>query len=398
MMNRALRTLTALLLLAPAVALADDLSATLTGTGQGLASLVTGNNRIDYTLFVAGIGTPARATVRQGETVVVDLGASFAAGAASGRVSNVADLAAIIANPRNYTVRVEGSGGVASGVLANASTGGGVEPPTGEALTLMNGRFKVRGRWRNQFDGSDGNAKPVAATDLSGYFTFTDDRNIELLVKILEFGDGIRFFYGQLTNLQFTLTVEDTRTGAIKSYANGPNNCGAIDDSAAPKLGVASPDARALWFAEVLVGEGIPSAAHLEPGRRFWRKLERGGYAAGAGARRGKAACVSAGNRLCLLGDRIQVELGWRNQFDGSSGSGAAAELSDFTGSFAFTDPRNVEVLIKALEFSDGVRLFWGSLSNLEYTLRVTDTVTGATETYTNAANTYCGGFDNDPF
>ena len=52
--------------------------------------------------------------------------------------------------------------------------------------------------------------------------------------------------------------------------------------------------------------------------------------------------------------------------------------LTDFTGAFAFTDPRNLEILVKTLDFGDRVLVIYGALSNLEYTLRITDTTTGA--------------------
>ena len=38
--------------------------------------------------------------------------------------------------------------------------------------------------------------------------------------------------------------------------------------------------------------------------------------------------------------------------------------------------------------------VIWGAMSNLEYTLEVTDTKTGKVKTYRNPAGTYCGGLD----
>ena len=45
------------------------------------------------------------------------------------------------------------------------------------------------------------------------------------------------------------------------------------------------------------------------------------------------------------------------------------------------------------LDQGDRILVIWGALSNLD-TLRVTDTTTGAIETYANPAGTYCGGLD----
>jgi len=42
--------------------------------------------------------------------------------------------------------------------------------------------------------------------------------------------------------------------------------------------------------------------------------------------------------------------------------------------------------------------VLWGSLSNFEYSIRVTDTATGAVRTFENPAGRFCGGLDDDAF
>src|SRR6185369_1361161 len=99
-------------------------------------------------------------------------------------------------------------------------------PPVGrcqasaQTLCLLNGRFAVQLTWQNQFDGSTGVGRAVRATDVTGYFSFGDPANLELLIKVLDFGNAIKVFYGELTNLHFTLTVTDVNTGAVKTYSN----------------------------------------------------------------------------------------------------------------------------------------------------------------------------------
>ena len=67
----------------------------------------------------------------------------------------------------------------------------------------------------------------------TGLFTFTDPTNVELLTKVLDFGDRILFIYGALTNLEYVIRVTDTATGAVKSYLNPAGQfCGAIDPDA----------------------------------------------------------------------------------------------------------------------------------------------------------------------
>lgn len=101
---------------------------------------------------------------------------------------------------------------------------------------------------------------------------------------------------------------------------------------------------------------------------------------------------------MCLLNDRFEVKMQWRNQFDGSSGRGIPTRLSNLTGAFAFTSRANLETLVKVLQFPDRFLVMFGALSNLEYTLTLRDTITGATEVYQNPAGRYCGGLDPSAF
>ncbi|KAB2965745.1 MAG: matrixin family metalloprotease [Thermoanaerobaculia bacterium] len=242
--------------------------------------------------------------------------------------------------------------------------GGGGSCPAG-TLCMLNGRFRVTATWQNQFDGSSGAAGTQRASDLSGYLYFTDPANTELIVKILDFGSVIKVFYGQLTNLHFTIRVEDTRTGTVKTYSNTPGDCGAFDNN------------------------GFPSNAVMAI---FARSSRRGRRPTTAGS------CRADSDTMCLLNSRFAVEMTWRNQYDGTSGTGIPKRLSELTGAFAFTDPSNLEILIKTLDFGDRILVLYGALSNLEYTLKVTDTRTGAVKTYFNPANQYCGGLDNNAF
>ncbi|HVS00986.1 MAG TPA: trypsin-like peptidase domain-containing protein [Thermoanaerobaculia bacterium] len=223
-----------------------------------------------------------------------------------------------------------------------------------QALCLLDGRFRVEVAWQNQYDGESGVGRAVPATDSTGFFYFYDASNYELIVKVLDFGDVIKVFYGQLTDLGFTLTVTDTRSGAVKRYQNGPNNCGGIDQTA------------------------FPSSAAVREGK--------------------KASCVADADTLCLHDRRYRVEVEWRNQFNGESGRGRPVALSRESGRFSFGDPTNIELVVKALDFGDRLLFFWGALSDLEYAITLTDTETGAAETYRNAGGNFCGGIDNDAF
>ena len=95
--------------------------------------------------------------------------------------------------------------------------------------------------------------------------------------------------------------------------------------------------------------------------------------------------CQADATTLCLYDNRFEVFSEWETATD--SGEGQVFSSEDDEGLFFFFDPDNTELLVKVL---DGCRdnnhfwVFYGATTNVEYTLRVTDTVTGSTMTYGN--------------
>jgi hypothetical protein len=241
--------------------------------------------------------------------------------------------------------------------------GGNTNGCPANTLCLVNKRFQVTAVWSNQFSGESGSAGAVKNTDVAGFLYFTDPNNIELIVKALDFGDRVLFFYGQLTNLRFTISVLDTRTGITKTYQNTTGDCGGLDNNMAAASAIFT------------TGTGESSPSLLEA-----------------------ASCQSSANAVCLVNNRFRLELDWANQFDSTSGRGVGKKLSDLTAAFSFTDPANLEVLVKTLDFGDHVLVLYGTLSNLAYTLRITETTSGRVKTYVNAAGNYCGGLDSNAF
>ncbi len=230
--------------------------------------------------------------------------------------------------------------------------------PSDTALCLMGGRFQLQVSWSNQFNGTSDVGHTVPSTDSTGFFYFTDPQNYELIVKLLDFGDVIKFFYGELTNLKFTITVTDLQSGTVKTYQNTAGDCGAIDQNAfAPST------------APGTVAAGLPAGA-----------------------------CVPGAGTLCLLGRRFGVTVAWHNQYDNTSGTGTGFQLSDQSGRFSFTDPTNVELVLKVLDFGNVFKFFYGAVSDLGYTISVTDTATGAVKNYQNPPGKFCGGLDDAAF
>src|SRR5260370_1779106 len=100
----------------------------------------------------------------------------------------------------------------------------------------------------------------------------------------------------------------------------------------------------------------------------------------------GPGGCLPGATALCLAADRFKLEAFWRD-FQGNSGAGQALPLTADTGTFWFFSPDNIEVIVKVLDGRalDGhFWVFYGALSNVEYSLTVTDTATGLARRYFN--------------
>ncbi len=251
-------------------------------------------------------------------------------------------------------------GAVGGGGGGGGGTGSQKNCPA-DTLCLQNGRFELTANWKNQFDSTSGVGHPIYNSDISGFFYFTDARNVELITKVLDFDGTIKVFYSELTNLNFTLTVKDTTTGKAKTYSNTTGDCGAIDN-------------------DFSTGSSSTALASTAP------------------ASAATAACAPSSSRLCLNNARFAVTVDWNNQYNGSSGVGAAKTLSDLTGAFSFDSPANLEILIKTLDFNGQILVIYGSLSNYNYTIHVVDTSTGKSKDYHNTAGNYCGGLDQNAF
>jgi Subtilase family/Bacterial pre-peptidase C-terminal domain len=94
--------------------------------------------------------------------------------------------------------------------------------PGPNALCLSGGRFRVQATWRRP-DGTSGAGNAVSLTADTGYFWFFDSTNVEIVVKVLNacgFAQRIWVFSGGLTNVEVTMTVEDTVSGIVKTYVN----------------------------------------------------------------------------------------------------------------------------------------------------------------------------------
>jgi len=112
-------------------------------------------------------------------------------------------------------------------------------------------------------------------------------------------------------------------------------------------------------------------------------------------------ACALPGEPgLCLNGNRFRATVTWRVS-PSAEGSGIPIPLTGDTGAFWFFSPENYELVVKVLDgnaINGHFWVFYGSLTDVEFDLTVTDTLTGEQRTYHNTAGTMASHADTEAF
>ncbi len=112
-------------------------------------------------------------------------------------------------------------------------------------------------------------------------------------------------------------------------------------------------------------------------------------------------ACAPDPTTLCLNSGRFKVEVSWRVPERATNGVGRAVPMSSDAGSFWFFNQANTELVVKVLDGRTVNGKFWffsGALSNVEYTITVTDLTTGAVKTYFNPSGQLASFADTSAF
>ena len=104
-------------------------------------------------------------------------------------------------------------------------------------------------------------------------------------------------------------------------------------------------------------------------------------------------------------GHPFTVTLSATDPHSGPAAPGVATQVNDLWGYFSIPaitgNPNNPEVFVKMLDGTAINGRFWffyGGLTDLEYTLTVTEDATGAQKNYTKPAGSECGGSDTAAF
>jgi hypothetical protein len=249
----------------------------------------------------------------------------------------------------------------------------GVPCASGATALCLNGRrFRVAAEWLTR-DGRSGLGQAEALTSDTGYFTFFDAANVEVLVKVLDgCGFNARFwtFAGGLTDVRVEMTVFDSLTGDVRTYTNPPGTAfQPIQDTSA--------------FATCSVaGAAVPAAASSAAPPLLPTVV--------SGSTEASEVCMPNSTTLCLNDSRYKVESRWFTR-DGASGSGQVIPLTGDTGAFWFFSSQNVEIVVKVLNgcsFNSRYWTFAGGLTDVNVVLTVTDTLTGAVKAYVNPQGT----------
>lgn len=269
-----------------------------------------------------------------------------------------------------YTVTLSVSNGQTSSTRSQSiSVGQNTE------LTLNAARYGVTINARDQRTGKTAAGVATVHTGEFGYFSLPeltgDAANPEVFVKVLGPVNGVPWvFFGGLTDVEYTLYVTDKVTGQMRQYYHAPGDAKGGYDTGTGQLPASGCVANTI----------TESRSSLT-----------------------RANATSA--QLAMMNNRFALTLSARDPRTGLTATGVTLPKNDESGFYTLPgltgDANNVEVFVKLVNATavDGhYWVFYGGLTDFEYTLTVTDTATGKVRSYMKPAGSACGGFDTSNF
>ncbi|HYC91387.1 MAG TPA: hypothetical protein VEO54_19355 [Thermoanaerobaculia bacterium] len=120
-------------------------------------------------------------------------------------------------------------------------------------------------------------------------------------------------------------------------------------------------------------------------------------------------ACVANATTACLLDGRFRVSIAFINQFANPPAPGnflgaklVAGSQNPDVATFGISSAQAIEVVVRVQDTRpfglNRFDIYYGGLTDLEYTVSVTDTVKGTTKTYRNPPGTVGGSVDRTTF
>jgi PKD repeat protein len=290
-------------------------------------------------------------------------------------------------SPGDYTVTLTINNGkqtftASQPVHVTASNQGGLPAPCAPTQICVNkgtnARYGVTLSAKNPTPGKPAIAgTAVGQSGQFGFFSFPeltgDATNPEVMVKVMDGPSGKPWvFYAGLTNLDYTISVQDRQGSFTKSYHVAPPAGGSL-------LSIGDYDV-----------DGATSPSCLPTETRL-------SVAA-------PSSCATTSSQLCLL-DRFKVTLTATDRArSGQSGPGQALASSKAFGMFStpfISDNTDIQGFIKMVDARPVDGHFWvflGGLTDMELTYTVTDTLTGAQNIYTKPVSSTCGWNDTNAF
>jgi hypothetical protein len=232
-------------------------------------------------------------------------------------------------------------------------------------LVLHNGRFRAWITFVDDDVRQPAEAVPVGPDDSRGFFYFTRDFYVDEYLEIVDaraVNGHWWVFAAPLTGLEYSLTVLDTETGAVKTY---PSPAGSrttvVDTSAFVDAGgfpVRAPRAR--QESETALRRATPSIA----------------------------SCTQDADTLCLIDNRFQIEVVFDP--DGptppSNALVSTAFQTSHSGAFGMFAAALVQHVVKIVQKPTFFEVDIGVLTNVAFTVTVTDTCSGTSEDYVSPA------------
>lgn len=232
------------------------------------------------------------------------------------------------------------------------------QPP----MALGNGRFAARLTWRDR-QGNTGQGFATELTHDTGLFwLFTPERS-EVAVKLLDgrqLNGKFWVFVGSLSDVELELEIIDRATNEVWRHQNPQGRLLSLGETQAFPRGEAP-----------LAQAAIPRS---EPG-------------------------FADTSDSVTLDSRFTISVDWRTA-DGS-GRGQGLVLSNDSAAFTFFDRDNVEVLVNVIDgraLNGKFWVFYASLSDVEFTIEVHDTVQETTKVYRSQAGTFASSADTSAF
>ena len=188
---------------------------------------------------------------------------------------------------------------------------------------------------------------------------------------------------GRITTAGVVTEFSVPSSGTARNIAAGPGGDLWFTDGAGNRIGRITPGGDITEFSLPTAGSA-PSGIAAGPDGALWF-TEAGSNRIGRLDVDSVSPCTPDVNSLCLAGNRFKVTAAW--EVTGRSGSGVSVSATSHSGYFWFFDPSNIEVFVKVLDncaTSGGHAVYVNGLTHLGVTITVTDTQTGASESYVN--------------